>query len=79
MKLPPKLINLKAQESRQIKEEYNMKYLFIFVILWAILKVFVFKNLKRKAAFLILSGIAVLAGLAAAWDISLTDFFQGGF
>ena len=51
-----------------------MKYLFIFVILWAILKVFVFKNLKRKAAFLILSGIAVLAGLAAAWDISLTDF-----
>ena len=77
--MPPKLINLKAQESRQIKEEYNMKYLFVFVILWAILKVFVFKHLKRKAAFLILSGIAVLAGLAAAWGISLTDFFQGGF
>ncbi len=52
-----------------------MKYLFVFVILWAVLKVFVFKNLKRKAAFLILSGAAVLAGLAAAWDVSLTDLF----
>ncbi len=55
-----------------------MKYIFIFVIVWALLKLLVFKNLKRKAAFFVLSGIAVLAGILASFDVSITDLFPGG-
>lgn len=46
-----------------------MKYIFIIIILWMLLKLFVFKNLKYKLAFILFS-------LAAAAISVLTTFFE---
>lgn len=46
-----------------------MKYIFVIIILWMILKLFVFKKLKYKIAFILFS-------LAAATISVLTTFFE---
>lgn len=54
-----------------------MKYLFIFVFIWTLLKFFVFKNVKNKIVFIIICATTILFGvLNLAYDLSFADLLK---
>ena len=54
-----------------------MKYLFIFVFVFALLKFFVFKNVKNKIVFIIICATTILFGvLNFAYDLSFADLLK---
>ena len=54
-----------------------MKYLFIFVFIWALLKFFVFKNVKNKITFMIICAITIFTGaLTLVFELSFADLLK---
>ena len=51
-----------------------MKYIFVIIIVWMLLKLFIFKNLRYKLAFVLFSLIAAaISVLTTFFEFSISD------
>lgn len=54
-----------------------MKYIFIIIVVWMILKLFVFKKLKYKLTFILLSLFAAgISVLTTFFEFSISDILE---
>ncbi len=54
-----------------------MKYIFVIIVLWMLLKLFVFKKLRYKLAFVLFSLIAAaISVLTTFFEFSISDILE---